>query len=216
MRSGVAIVCAIAAAAVIPARAQDSHAEPAAYEDMSLARVRPGARAYFYRDDVDGCPAVSSRCRRRAYVVAGDVVLIGVAKDGLIKAAYTDGSGRPTEGWLSRTLLQPIPTPPASPAAWRGDWNYDEADIEITAGTRPGRIRAKGTALWGTHDPERARRGGIHDGAFAGEATVTGDRAIFSDERCRVSVRLIGPYLVADDNLQCGGVNVSFSGVYRR
>jgi hypothetical protein len=216
VRRATAILFVMAASAAGPVWAQDIDPESAAYQDMSLARVRPGERAYFYRDDVEGCPAVTAQCRRRAYLVAGDVVLIGPAKGGLVKAAYTDTTGRPTRGWLSHMMIQPVPTPPATAAAWRGDWTCDAAHIEVTAGTRPGHIRANGIALWGTHDPERVRIGGINTGEFAGEATIAGDRALFTEDDCRVSVRLIGPYLVAADNLQCGGVNVSFSGVYRR
>jgi len=216
VRWGAAILCTAAAVAASPARAQDIDPASAAYQDMRLARVRAGERAYFYRDDIEGCPAITNRCRKRAYLVTGDVMLIGPAKGGLVKAAYTDTTGRPTEGWLSRSLIQPIPTPPVTPAAWRGYWTVDTAHIEITAGRRPGRIRAEGGALWGTHDPDRVRIGGINTGEFAGEAAITRDHALFADDDCRVSVRLIGPYLVAADNLQCGGLNVSFSGVYRR
>ncbi|CUS46835.1 putative; ORF located using Glimmer/Genemark [hydrothermal vent metagenome] len=216
IRRAAAILCAMAATALSPVQAQDIDPEAAAYQDMTLARVRPGERAYFYRDDVEGCPSVTNRCRKRAYLVAGDVVLIGASRGGLIKAAYTNGAGQPTEGWLSRALIQPIPSPPATPTAWPGYWTFDTANIRIATGTRPGRISADGTALWGTDDPDRVRQGGINDGEFTGEAIITGNRALFSDEDCRVSVRLIGPYLVAADNLRCGGLNVSFSGFYRR
>lgn len=33
---------------------------------------------------------------------------------------------------------------------------------------------------------------------------------------CKVWMRRVGPWLVVDDNLACGGLNVSFRGVYRR
>jgi hypothetical protein len=32
---------------------------------------------------------------------------------------------------------------------------------------------------------------------------------------CRVAMRLIGPYLIANDAMKCGGMNVTFSGIYR-
>lgn len=33
---------------------------------------------------------------------------------------------------------------------------------------------------------------------------------------CKVWLRRLGPWLVVDDNLACGGMNVTFRGVYRR
>ena len=221
-RGAIATLCAICALAA-PAAAQEILPDYAAYQDMTLARVRPGMRAIFYHDgEVDGCPAPTPRCQRRAYVVAGDLVLLGAPRGSLVKAAYSDAQGRPTEGWILRNAVEPIPTPRSTLAAWRGHWNYDEADIDITPGKRPGRLKASGNAIWGGHDPERVKNGGIHMGEFDGEAAVVGDRILFRDAdgsdvgECRVSLRLIGPYLVAADNNRCGGLNVSFSGFYRR
>jgi len=214
------IPCAIGAVGA-PAVARDEITPDfAAYQNMTLARVRPGAKAIFYHDsEVEGCPAPTARCQRRAYVVGGDVVLVGPAQGGLIKAAFSDRGGRPTEGWILRSMVEPIPTPRAAPSAWLGNWSYDEASIDITRGTRPGRIKASGIATWGMHDPERVKIGGIHTGDFEDEGSITGDRILFddsSDDACQVSMRLIGPYLVVADNGDCGGMNVTFSGFYRR
>ncbi len=33
---------------------------------------------------------------------------------------------------------------------------------------------------------------------------------------CRVKLWRLGSYLVAADNVRCGGMNVTFTGVYRR
>ena len=33
---------------------------------------------------------------------------------------------------------------------------------------------------------------------------------------CKVWLRRVGPWLIVDDNLACGGLNVSFRGLYRR
>ena len=37
-----------------------------------------------------------------------------------------------------------------------------------------------------------------------------------SADDCKVSLILLPPYLLARDNRQCGGMNISFKGVYRR
>jgi len=36
------------------------------------------------------------------------------------------------------------------------------------------------------------------------------------DDICRATLRLVGPYLLVDDNNDCGGANVTFDGVYRK
>jgi hypothetical protein len=36
------------------------------------------------------------------------------------------------------------------------------------------------------------------------------------EDMCGITLRLVGDFLVADDNGDCGGVNVTFDGVYRR
>lgn len=214
------ILCAIGAVGAPAVAREEITPELAAYQDMTLARVRPGAKAVFYHDiEVDGCPAPTARCRRRAYIVAGDLVLIGPTKGSLVKAAYNERGGRPTEGWILRNLVEPVPVPHPARSAWLGSWTYDEASIDITAGARPGRIKASGVATWGTHDPERVKIGGINMGDFDDEATIKGDRILFGgpgEYECRVSMRLISPYLVVADNGSCGGLNVTFSGFYRR
>jgi len=67
--------------------------------------------------------------------------------------------------------------------------------------------------FWGSGDQQ-------NDGALEGEATLHDNRVVFAQgsgqDDCRVSMVLVGPYLVVDDNNACGGMNVSFQSVYRR
>ena len=37
-----------------------------------------------------------------------------------------------------------------------------------------------------------------------------------SEDLCQINLQLFGYYLVSTDNNKCGGVNVSFSGIYKR
>jgi hypothetical protein len=53
-------------------------------------------------------------------------------------------------------------------------------------------------------------------GDVSGSATVKGAAAVFADEVCVLNLKLIGTWLAAADNGDCGGLNVSFTGVYRR
>lgn len=201
-----------------PASAQDFYSPDIARPGFALARIKPGPRVSFYRgDDTPGCPALTERCRRRAYLVAGDLVLTGKVHGALIEAGFADGSGQVTIGWLPARSVGRVPIPAATRASWRGSWSGDEARIEIAPGP-PGRLAVSGEATWGMHDPDRVRAG-VNYGNFSGEAAPAGDSMTIIDteeSNCRVSLRLIGPYLIAADNLQCGGVNVTFSGLYRR
>ncbi|MGY4395232.1 hypothetical protein ACVWZA_000393 [Sphingomonas sp. UYAg733] len=197
----------------------DYAADAAAMSKLSLARVSKAAKTYLlHGKDRAGCPANSVRCRRAAYLVTGDPVLIDASAGAFVSVNYVAASGTMTQGWLPATAVTRVaPLPPGS-AAWRGNWQRDEASIDIKPTKRPGRLNIDGTASWGTHDPERVERGGIHTGELNGEATPVGDRLSITDgpDGCAAWLRLVGPYLVVTDNLQCGGVNVSFSGIYRR
>ena len=72
-------------------------------------------------------------------------------------------------------------------------------------------------ATWRSRDKERVARGAINFGDFEQDIRPSGDRAAFGGaEECQISLRLLGPYLLARDTGNCGGLNVSFTGVYRR
>lgn len=197
----------------------DYAADAAAMSKLSLAKVGAGAKTYLlHGTDRPGCPASTTRCRRAAYLVAGDPVLIDGSASAFVSINYVATSGTMTQGWLPAAAITRVAPPPPSIAAWRGNWQRDEASIDIKSAKRPGRVSIDGTATWGTHDPERVERGGINTGELSGEAAPVGDRLSITDgpEGCTAWFRLVGPYLVVTDNLQCGGLNVSFSGIYRR
>jgi hypothetical protein len=185
--------------------------------DMTPGRVTATKAAFFDgKDDKPGCPAIGRRCQRKAWLVRGDMVLLGESRGAFVSVSYSDGAKRMTEGWMLRSAVVPYRAPPASLAAWRGGWvRDDEANITIGAGKRAGTLALSGDALWGLRNSARAR-GGVNDGSFTGTAVPRGDRVVVDDAECRVVMRLAGGYLVVADNDRCGGLNVSFSGVYRR
>jgi hypothetical protein len=54
---------------------------------------------------------------------------------------------------------------------------------------------------------------------MGGTAAPTGNTVVFAGgtpDECRVVLTLLPPFLLAADNMKCGGMNVSFSGVYRK
>ena len=56
----------------------------------------------------------------------------------------------------------------------------------------------------------------MHVGEVHAEAAPAGNVLALRDDPCALTLRLVGHYLVAADNGECGGANVRFDGVYRR
>jgi hypothetical protein len=203
----------------------------------TLAIVKPGDRARFVKGgEQAGCPSASAACAARAFVVGGDVVVVSATAGDYACATFTGPGPKAasTSGFLPRAqLAAPPPEAPINAAtAWAGTWQSgDEQTITIHA--KPdGRIVIQGDATWGGQDPERIKRGAVNAGNISAEVSIAGGVAAFTDDGgatkpfdvklpddsgvCRVKLWRLGPYLVAADNLGCGGMNVTFTGVYRK
>jgi len=197
-----------------------------------LVEVAPGPKRYFHATD-EANPRASFK-PMRAYVVAGDRLVASGTRGAFTRVTFVGATGRPSEGWIETRALSEVVLPPAAPAAWRGEWKAWDADIAIRPAASG--LRVEGSAVWGGHDPARVASGAVHVGDFTVEAKPKGDRIAFSlgssaagdtvalpvddspgeEFRCRVRMRLLGPYLLAEDNGACGGANVTFTGTYRR
>jgi len=197
----------------------DAAPEPVVAE---LVEIVPGPKRYFHAgEEREGCPAPTAACRRKGYVVAGDRLVAWEAEGRLTRVTYlAPGSGRPSEGWIETTALRRVPLAPTRAADWIGGWTGRESEIDITRGAKPGTFHLGGNATWGGHDPERVKIGAINFGMFGADVPAPrGDSLALADSDdpdCRIALRLLGPYLLARDNDRCGGLNVSFTGVYRR
>jgi hypothetical protein len=179
-------------------------------------------KANFVADQRDNaaCPSANIQCQRKAFVMAGNVLVFdtSTAKTGYVCAAYVSAKGRETDGWLPVSALKA-----ATPAPdWIGTWKRDtSASIEVKRKTANA-AELSGDATWGqgegtnvgdistTIDPRQAVQG---FGTASDEQTQTaygkGD-----PQACAVIFKQLGPYLFASDNNTCGGMNVTFSGVY--
>src|SRR5262245_36611730 len=88
-----------------------------------------------------------------------------------------------------------------------------------------------GNAMWGSYDRQRVRRGAVHVGELSGKGRPRGqtlaigydpDRSGFppakdeARDSCAAKLELYGRYLVVEDDGTCGGLNVSFTGIYVR
>jgi hypothetical protein len=84
-----------------------------------------------------------------------------------------------------------------------------EADLDVV---RVGGdvYRVTGFATW------HGAGGMVNTGDVDGEVTMTDGRATYRDGDCEMSLTFGAGRLVAEDNLKCGGLNVTFSGEYAR
>ena len=189
---------------------------PRESSDYRLARVKAarGERVYFRGDERDDCPQ-GANCRRKAYLVAGDEVVVSRQLGPYACAWYQPAKGAETVGWLPAADLEYRPAAEPTPDDWTGEWRYGDAGISIAKAKSEGVLSVTGSALW------RGIGNNVHVGELDYEGRPQANLLVIGDATggeydCRVALRRVGRYLIAADNLNCGGVNVTFSGVYRQ
>ena len=84
----------------------------------------------------------------------------------------------------------------------------------ISTGAAPGHLRVNGQAYWfgAVVKGERV----VHEGAVEGEARTNENRLHITEGGCEVDLSLIGNFLNVQDNRECGGMNVTFAGVWQK
>jgi len=194
--------------------------------NLSLG-VIAGGRVNFVADESDRaeCPSAGAACRRRAFLRARDKVVFAkdARKPDYVCAAYVDGEGRQTSGWLPKASVKAA----TAPLNWIGAWKRKgDADINFKRKTAAS-IDVSGSATWGSaamgnleapfmgelsadFDPKLAVQGFSYDG----ESQVAYGKGDGKD--CAALMSQLGPYLFVVDNMQCGGLNVTFTGLYTR
>jgi hypothetical protein len=205
---------------------------------MKVVATTP--RVNFIEDQLtkpkSACPSDAAACKRKGFVVPGDEVLAGWTRGGFICVTYVSPNAKrvkgqfpETSGYLPAGALQPVPPAPAKPADWLGKWSRSaEAEIEISAGA-DGKVKIAGQAVYGSLDPGRVARGAVNSGELEGEGAPRGNLLAVGEDytdpakplgedrsECRARLQLIGRYLLVEDNMGCGGMNVSFTGIYVR
>jgi hypothetical protein len=223
----------LSAAIMLAWLAGTAHAGPAGCE-LAPARVATkDPRVYFVAGAnarASACPSAASACRLRAYVMPGDEVLVDPTDGPYLCAFFKSQGGTETRGWLPRALLELVPAAPVPARQWDGNWQRDR-EAQIVIKSRGDEVEVSGSAMWGSYDPERVRRGGVHVGELSGTGRPRGqtlaigydpDRSAFppsqdqAPDACAAKLDLYGRYLVVEDNRGCGGLNVSFTGTYVR
>lgn len=168
------------------------------------------ARVHFFNDD-DDCPRSEAKCETKRYLVTGDRVLVSRTYGRWVCGWYQPRRGGETVGWLPADKLV-LSEPPARPALanWVGLWKYAGKSLDIRRDGKAGLLKVKGDAVW------EGVGGNVHVGGVEAAARPEGDELVLVEEECRVSLKLVGDYLVAKDNSECGGMNVRLNGVFRK
>jgi hypothetical protein len=190
---------------------------------LTVSRVT-GERVNFvkspYDDDFTAatCPAATEACRRKAYLVTGDLVLVGATRGDFTCVSYQSPLAKKpvwANGWLPSAALTPVAAMPSPTASdWIGTWHHPGGSIAIKT--------ADGGKLYIEGEMVLATARDFHNGGFRARVAPQNNLIAFADdgsnygEGCQVRMQRIGPWLMVADNAGCGGAGVSFAGLYRR
>jgi hypothetical protein len=181
---------------------------------VSWIVAKPRVRVYFYGDD-DDCPE-KGKCRKKSYLIKGDEIIVAREWGKWACVWYQPRKGSETVGWIPSANIDKTPMVyGVGPSDWSGKWTSYENTIEIAPTNEKDVFQITGTAFW------KGLGDNIHIGELDAKATHSEGMIRYGAETegeyaCRATLRLLPGYLVVSDNLNCGGANVSFSGVYRR
>jgi hypothetical protein len=116
-------------------------------------------------------------------------------------------------GWVSAERWQRDAYQETSPKAWIGVWQNEDAKIKIQSGDGTN-LDIVGNALW-----IGGAMGNAHFGDFQTSGTPQDgviSMGVGSEPGlCQIALRVMGHFLFAADNQSCGGMNVTFNGLYR-
>jgi len=198
---------------------------------LVVAKVAAKPRVNFikspYDDDfkAENCPADTAACRKKSFLVTGDLVLVGKTDAPFTCISYQSPHDKKrvwTTGWLPSAALTPVaPMPSPKMSDWIGTWEQPHGSIEIAEGEK-GKLTIEGEMVVPT--ARDAHTGVIQavatpkDGtiAFVDDGSIPFDTVGGQGGECRVRMQRVGALLMVEDNDGCGGAGVSFTGLYRR
>jgi hypothetical protein len=158
------------------------------------------AKASFFDDNLK---------ERKAYLVKGDVVAVRNVKTDYACALYISAKGTETIGWLKVTALKDTKVAANYAGTWR--WAKTGAAAMLT-------IKQSGVKLSISGQASTPNGGGsVNVGEIGGTAIVDKNSWLFSDSNCDfIGLWLNGFLSVVQKGSDCVGINVTFTGVYRR
>ncbi|MEM6430344.1 MAG: hypothetical protein AAF708_13970 [Deinococcota bacterium] len=207
--------CLTLAAAQNPAEwCRSGHfALPSEAAGFSLARITT-PRSHFYGDETTagraGCPSDDPTCQLPSYVIQDDIVVANGKTYGQFSCVrYVASTAQSTTGWLETASLEPTRVTP-SPDAWQGSWSTYDNTLVVSKSTLDRGFIVEGEAYW--HGLNT-----VHIGEIVARAEPFDNQLVlFGAYDCQLNLTLLQDYLIAQDNKRCGGMNVTFDGVYTR
>ncbi|MCD9187591.1 MAG: hypothetical protein LUM44_14320 [Pyrinomonadaceae bacterium] len=188
---------------------------PRESESYEIAKIKgnKGEKVYFYNDFEEDCPN-NEKCREKSYIIPNDEVIVSRRYGNWICAWYQPKKGSETVGWIRADKVEFIKIKQSFNDIF-GSWYFYDNDIEIKKDVKTNGFKVTGNAFWkglgdNVHTGELDHEGRMSDGILKLGEDETDEYA------CRVSIILLGKFLIVSDNLNCGGANVSFSGVYQK
>ena len=194
-----------------------------ANEISSAKVIATDARIYFVANQsarTPMCPSPDRACRLRGFLVPGDDVLVTATSGAYLCATFKSPKGVETSGWLPKAAVVVVAPKNLSAQDWDGEWRRD-SEAEVILRSHGNELEISGAATWigeatanegqltGNAEPRNGSLAIGYDPDKPGSSPLDGPG-------CAARLQLFGRYLVVDDNDKCGGLNVSFSGIYVR
>jgi hypothetical protein len=191
--------------------------------NFGLARVvaqQPGQAVHFAQLLEYECQPGLKCSDEDLFVVDGDRLVTGGVEGQSIYVWYR-GRGESMRGWLPAAHVKSLPLDPSPTLEkWEGTWTVgDVGKIVIAMDPTTHQLTITANAKWYGAQLEDGGQV-VHYGDVHGEALPEGNRLIVrgGDDPgdCVLEVELVDEFLAAEDNMHCGGMNVSFTDVYTR
>jgi hypothetical protein len=175
--------------------------------------------------DQASCPAAADVCQQKAYLIPGNLVLVGKTDGAYSCISYESADARKvswTNGWLPAASMTPVmPSPAPSRSDWIGMWVHSAGHITIGNG-KDGRLTIKGEGFY-------AAAQNVHTGVLDATAKPANGVLQFADDgttpftkenddkgSCLARMQRVESLLIVEDNNACGGAMVTFTGFYRK
>ncbi len=195
---------------------------------VTIAKIiadRPQVHFIKNASDDAACPAKRDSCVETAYLVPGDLLLVGKTRGAFSCVSYQSAADRAqkwTVGWLPAASLTPVqPSRALETRDWLGHWSHAGGAITINKG-RHGALRIRGEHVYPAAQ-------NVHSGVIRAQAKPAQGLVQFAEDgsasfdaenaqagSCLVRMQRIAELLVVEDNGHCGGAMVTFTGFYQR
>lgn len=193
-----------------------SPADFPAQHTIRSATVNTSAPRLYFFDGHDGCPDDGPRCQSKAYVTAGDPLLVGRVHGAWICALYlarNPAKAHDTAGWVHSADVTVQAPQPAASNDWMGLWTARGLSNYVGVREAMDGWRITGGATWS----DGAR---MEHSTLSGVLGLSGAHAYLDGKRgpdgqaCSADLTLVGGVLVVHDNGECGSAKARFDGVY--